>query len=73
MEEILDVWKPQKDDSLALRPCPFCGGEEIVYLKYMHDAGERWKIMCCGCTAGVDPGYARQRSIVQEIWNKRVN
>lgn len=59
MEEIIEIWKPKKEDDLALFPCPFCGGEEIAYLKYRHAAGERWKVMCCGCTASIDPGYAR--------------
>lgn len=72
MEEILEVWKPKDSDELSLLPCPFCGSEEIVYMKYKHDAGERWKVMCCGCTAGVDPGYAQNQHVVQKMWNKRI-
>lgn len=71
MEEILKVWKPKERDDLALLPCPFCGSKEVAYIKYIHTSGERWKVMCFKCTAGIDPGYARQRHIVQGMWNKR--
>lgn len=71
MEEVIEIWRPKEKDDLKLRPCPFCGSEEVVYVKYHHTVGERWKIMCCGCTANIDPGYARERHIVQGMWNRR--
>lgn len=72
MEEILEIWKPKEGDDLYLLPCPFCGSKEVAYMQYEHVAGERWKVMCCGCTASIDPGYARMRHTVQQKWNKRV-
>lgn len=71
MEEVLKVYKPEQGSDLELSPCPFCGSKEVVYMEYVHTAGERWKVMCLKCTAGIDPGYARQRHIVQGMWNKR--
>lgn len=59
-----------KDDEA--KPCPFCGGIEIVIDKYRTVVGKRYRILCTGCMAMIDPGYAQQRYTVIEMWNKRV-
>lgn len=56
MEDIVQIWKPEPTDNLALKPCPFCGNEEIMYLQYKHAAGLRWMVMCSKCVASIDPG-----------------
>lgn len=56
---------------LALCRCPFCGSENVVYERYLHTAGYRWRVVCTNCMASVDPGYAQQRSTVQRMWNTR--
>ena len=72
-EEELETWVPKNGDDLELKPCPFCGNENIIYIKYRCAAGERYKVTCGECVATIDPGYAQQRSIVQKMWNRRVN
>lgn len=62
-------WKPEGD--LTLSHCPFCGEHNVVYEKYQHAVGERWRVVCLSCCASVDPGYAQERHVVQEMWNKR--
>lgn len=52
--------------------CPFCGGHEIVFERYEHAAGTRWKIWCTGCMAAIDPGWAQQPLVVLNKWNQRV-
>ena len=56
---------------LALCRCPFCGSENVVYERYLHAAGYRWRVVCMSCMASIDPGYAQQRSTVQQLWNTR--
>ena len=56
---------------LALCRCPFCGSENVVYERYLHTAGYRWRVVCMSCMASIDPGYAQQRSTVQRMWNTR--
>lgn len=56
---------------LALCRCPFCGSEDVVYERYLHTAGYRWRVVCTSCTASIDPGHAQQRSTVQRMWNTR--
>ena len=56
---------------LALCRCPFCGSEDVVYERYLHTAGYRWRVVCTSCMASIDPGYAQQRSMVQRMWNTR--
>lgn len=72
MEEILKVYKPSPGSDLELFRCPFCGSKDVVYIKYDTETGERWRVQCMRCPAGVNPGYAQQRHIVQAMWNKRV-
>ena len=68
----IELFKPEKGSCLELKPCPFCGSDEIVYAKYNHAAGERWRVFCTHCMAGVDPGYAQTEHCVQKMWNRRV-
>ena len=56
---------------LSLESCPFCGSSEVVYEKYLHTAGYRWRVVCTNCMASIDPGCAQQRSVVQRMWNTR--
>lgn len=58
-----------KEDEV--KPCPFCGGKEIAIDKYETVVGERYRILCTGCMAMIDPGYAQQKYTVMEMWNKR--
>lgn len=69
----MDMIKPRPTDDTALRPCPFCGSAEVVFTRYTHaaDGGYRYAVMCCGCLATIDPGWAVMRSQVAEMWNRR--
>ena len=77
-KEYLEFRKPTGD--LGLLPCPFCGEEEnVVYAHYARMDGEteirehnkRYSVLCCGCMAEIDPGWAQDRVTVQEMWNRR--
>lgn len=70
-ETTIEITRP-KSEQLALKPCPFCGGTEIVYERYLHQAGERYRVWCTNCLAGIDPGYAQEPGTVQRMWNRRV-
>ena len=56
---------------LSLDSCPFCGSSDVVYERYLHTAGYRWRVVCMECMASIDPGHAQQRSTVQQLWNTR--
>ena len=66
-----EIYVPPHGSDLTLLPCPFCGSTEVVYMKYDHVAGERWAVVCTGCVAEIDPGWAQEKGIVKEMWNKR--
>lgn len=53
-----------------LKPCRICGNTEIVYEKYQHGAGPRWRCWCTKCLACIDPGWAQSQSAVRAIWNQ---
>jgi Lar family restriction alleviation protein len=71
MDNIEKIERPAAGGNLELLPCPFCGSDDIVFVQYAHTIGPRWRIFCCGCSAGVDPGWAEQKSIVRDLWNTR--
>lgn len=75
MEKIISIQKPTGEHDKLL-PCPFCGHEEIMYCEREHitgkpEHGSRWFVMCGGCCATVDPGYAQNKYTVQAKWNRR--
>ena len=70
MRNIIEFRKP-KHENEKLLPCPFCGSDEVVYAKYKTEVGERWLVICTGCIAEIDPGYAQERYTAREKWNRR--
>lgn len=60
-----------KHAELSLFPCPFCGGHGAVYAEYETPVGNRWRVFCPDCMAGIDPGWAQTRSVVCGLWNRR--
>jgi Lar family restriction alleviation protein len=58
-----------------LKPCPFCGGENIHVDEYEHEAGKRWRgrVVCLDCMAMVDSGWSQQKHLAIEMWNRRTN
>lgn len=71
INDMTDMYKPKNESELALLPCPFCGSDEVVYMAYICASGERWAVVCMGCIAEVDPGWAQQKHQVQPLWNRR--
>lgn len=66
---ILDIFKPHSEDKL--KPCPFCGCTEIVFERYATPVGERLRVFCCGCLAGIDPGWTDSEETLIKFWNRR--
>ena len=56
---------------IKLKPCPFCGCENIYIDGYKHGAGLRWRVMCLDCMGMVDPGTIQQKYRAIELWNRR--
>lgn len=65
------VEKAVSQFGITIKPCPFCGGKDIVFEQYEHTAGLRWKIVCFGCMAEIDPGWAQTKYPLIELWNRR--
>ncbi len=67
----IEIVKPVEGDAHTyLKPCRICGNTEIVYEKYQHGAGPRWRCWCTKCLACIDPGWAQSQSAVRDIWNQ---
>lgn len=73
MEDQKEEWihSSKLPEHFKLLPCPFCGSTDIYYKKYQHAVGERWSVVCGGCIAEIDCGYAEQKSTARDLWNKR--
>ena len=52
----------------SVKPCPFCGGEGIVYPDY--EEGIQYSVMCRSCHACTD--YKRTAAEAIATWNRRV-
>lgn len=74
-EVLVTKTEPDPDVSPAegAKPCPFCGGNEIMYIRYQHEAGLRRKICCIRCMAGIDPGWTKEKEVLLKRWNRRVD
>ncbi|GEM_PF-6399546 len=73
-ESFLNIDDIKKGKEVGIKKaCPFCGSEEIVLVNYKHTAGIRCSVFCCGCAAGIDPGWAQENRYVVDMWNRRVN
>lgn len=58
---------------IKLKPCPFCGCEEIYLEEYDTVVGKRWRVFCTNCMAGIDTGCDQSWGKPVEAWNKRVS
>lgn len=58
-------------DGNPLPPCPFCGGTTILFEKYRHKTGSRWRVICADCMAEIDPGWAQDPHVLIPMWKKR--
>ena len=62
------------DCKLALRACPFCGGE--AFLTQIH-VGDRWQVMAAfaDCGGNYGSGSGKELALLAELtaknWNKR--
>lgn len=70
-DDSIKIVKPAEGDPHTyLKPCRICGNTEIVYERYGHRSGERWRCWCTKCLACIDPGWAQDRLAVRAIWNQ---
>lgn len=73
MEESIRLVGNPRGKYLELKPCPFCGSDIIFYEEYRHKAGNRWRVWCGDCLAGIDTGCAQSMGQAQEKWNRRTD
>ena len=71
LDNVIEVIKPAAGSGNELKPCPFCGSEDIAFVQYEHAAGLRYKVCCFSCLAEIDPGYAQKPHVVADMWNRR--
>ena len=71
MENVVHVIKPAYGSGNELKPCPFCGSDDVVFMQYEREVGLRWMVICCGCTACIAPGSAQEPHSVASLWNRR--
>ena len=68
-EELKELREARDENGHDLKPCPFCGSKEIIFLKYKHAAGLGWKVFCCGCAAEIDAGWAQEPHVLISLWD----
>ena len=58
-----------KDRKRELKPCPFCGSSEVMFVNEKISSQWLWRAECmfCGCRTG----YCWTPEAVCKTWNKR--
>jgi len=51
-----------------LKPCPFCGGEPVVFC--ISNTLDDVKVICEGCGAGSK--QSSKREVIAKTWNRRI-
>ena len=71
--EIVSVTKAKELlKNIEVKSCPFCGETgNIVVEEYKTIVGNRWRIVCFGCMAGIDRGYDQTQYGLIDVWNRR--
>ena len=64
-----DESSPTPNQSVTLKPCPFCGGEALFVRRYANDY-ESDTVICSECEVVYD-GSGRGRETVASFWNRR--
>lgn len=69
--DVLQIIKPDPDSHFLLLPCRSCSGDNVAFVKYLHQSGaELWRVVCFDCGAIVDQ-QASIRHDAQIGWNRR--
>lgn len=59
-----------------LKPCPFCGSDEILVKDYDHYGIDSWYtgygVVCMDCGAQTKTHYKTEKKAIH-AWNRRVN
>lgn len=66
-----EIYKPPEESQFTLKPCPFCGSTQTVYVYYATEEGDRLKVECLHCGGSMAPHYATVKHDVQVAWNNR--
>lgn len=71
IETTKEYYMPAEESQFTLKPCPFCGSTQAVYVYYTSEAGDRLKVECLHCGGSMAPHYATVKHDVQVAWNNR--
>lgn len=63
--------KVNKSQFDFLKPCPFCGSDNIFVDEFWERYDEPYFVTCNGC--GANGPYTRKKEEAIELWNRRVN
>lgn len=64
-----------ENQTVALKPCPFCGGNNVDFKHYNVKNNDWWYVSCEDCEIALDPLYFNGQTKEQAIerWNRRAN
>ena len=70
LNNAIEIRKPEPDSQYRLRPCR-CKSDNVAYVKYEDQDGEKWRVSCFDCGHTVDKGYTVQHDAQME-WNFQI-
>lgn len=55
--------------AVKLKPCPFCGSDNVIIFNTFDSAIKRYNVECLNCMATI-PAYSQKKDVVKH-WNRR--
>lgn len=68
LNNAIEIRKPEPDSQYRLRSCR-CKSDNVAYVKYEDQDGEKWRASCFDCGRTVDKGQTVQHD-AQMAWNE---
>jgi Lar family restriction alleviation protein len=60
------------EEKIELKPCPFCGGEDIKLVEFSSSGKAFWGVECKGA-CNLDFGMEETKKGVADLWNRRLD
>lgn len=64
----MTIIEPDLNQTLQLKPCPFCGGKPSLYILRFYKT-----ISCKSCLAEIKANRSCTIKDFSELWNRRIN
>ena len=70
IDDAIEIKKPDPDSHFLLKNCGVCNSDNVVYVKYVDNGSELYRVSCFDCGHTVKPSGAVCAHDAQMVWNR---